>query len=97
MSSTLDERVALNAWRGTLGFFTQTEGLFGQSLIQGGGLLKTTALLQGATPFLRGREREQAFSSPIVAIGGAVMIEERRTLRKVRQFTLEASSRTALD
>jgi hypothetical protein len=55
------------------GLFVQALRLFGETLFKGCDVCET-ASLQGAAPFLRRRERVMAFSSPIKAVGHAVMV-----------------------
>jgi hypothetical protein len=50
--------LARNAGRGAARFFSQALRLIGQALIQWRSLFYATALLHGATPHTRGRERD---------------------------------------
>jgi len=66
--------LARNAGWSASCLFSQAFGLIGQALIQWRGLLYAASLLHGTTPHSEGGSA-LAFSSPIAATGGAVMVE----------------------
>ena len=72
LSRSAEKPFALNAGRGASRLFSQALRLIGQALVQWRGLLYTTSLLHGVTPYTRRRERW----APL-PWGRAVMMESR--------------------